>query len=98
MTNPYQPPQTNLPPGGHPNRLSSGPGVCPSCQSDDYNEVKFTWWGGMLGPRMFNHVKCKGCGSTFNSKSGKSNNSAIAIYSVVGLVIALGALIMFNTM
>ena len=43
----------------------------------------------MLGPRMFNHVRCLQCGATFNSKTGQSNSTAIAIYLTVSIIIGL---------
>ncbi|HEY4329126.1 MAG TPA: hypothetical protein VGN88_05270 [Phycisphaerae bacterium] len=55
-------------------------------------KVGFTWWGGLLGPKILNHVKCSKCGKTFNSKTGKSNDTAIMIYIVVSFVIVLGLL------
>ena len=63
------------------------PKPCPNCGQADANKVGFTWWGGALGPRLFNHVKCNSCGSTYNAKSGDSNTTYIIIYSVVIIVI-----------
>jgi transposase-like protein len=60
---------------------------CGRCQSTDVARMGFTWWGGLLGPRVLNHVKCNRCGSTYNGKTGKSNATAIAIYMIVILVI-----------
>jgi hypothetical protein len=34
-------------------------------------------------------VQCRECGTTYNGSSGKSNNTAIAIYLCVGLGIGL---------
>lgn len=62
---------------------------CPQCGNTHVTPVSFTWWGGVLGPKMFSHVKCATCGATFNGKTGRSNNTAIAIYIAVVLVIAL---------
>jgi hypothetical protein len=42
----------------------------------------------LLGPKLFNHTICRGCGLGFNWKTGKSNATAIGIY--VGIGIALG--------
>jgi uncharacterized protein (DUF983 family) len=55
----------------------------------DPEKVGFTWWGGMLGPRMLSHVKCKSCGTTYNGKTGQSNTTGIVIYSVVLFVIGI---------
>jgi transposase-like protein len=60
---------------------------CPQCGSARVEKVKFTVWGGMLGPRMLNHVRCQDCKATFNGKTGKSNSGAIAAYLAVTLVI-----------
>jgi hypothetical protein len=76
----------------------SGPGggaSCPNCGSTAKKPVTFTWWGGLLGPKMLNHVKCLGCGTAFNGKTGKSNNTAIAIYAGVGLGIGLVGFVLF---
>lgn len=62
---------------------------CPKCGSTDAKKVSYTWWGGFLGPKMFNHVKCNSCGTTYNSKTGKSNTPAIIIYNVAVLFVCL---------
>jgi transposase-like protein len=62
---------------------------CPKCQAANAEMVAFTWWGGVLGPQMFTHVKCKSCGTAYNGKTGKSNDQAIAIYLTVSLVIGV---------
>lgn len=36
------------------------------------------------------HVKCGGCGAGYNGKTGKSNDTAIAIYVGVSVVIVAG--------
>jgi transposase-like protein len=93
MENPYQPPQQDAPGSA---LAAEGPGVCPNCRSGDYTKVGFTWWGGLLGPKLFNHVKCQGCGTTFNSKTGKSNNTGITIYFVVTSLLAVGVVVGMN--
>jgi hypothetical protein len=60
---------------------------CPKCGTSAAERVKFTWWGGVLGPKLLNHVKCSSCGTRYNGKSGKSNGTGIAIYfAVVGII------------
>lgn len=66
---------------------------CPKCQSLDSKKMAFTWWGGVLGPKLLNHAKCQGCGTTFNGKTGRSNATAITIYVVVVCVLAAGIMI-----
>lgn len=53
---------------------------CPQCQNNEANPVTFTWWGGLLGPKMMTHVKCTQCGTAYNGKTGQSNTTKIAIY------------------
>jgi len=62
---------------------------CPKCGGTEANKVSYTWWGGALGPAIFHHVKCARCGTTYNGKTGKSNTTAIIIYSVVILIVCL---------
>jgi len=61
---------------------------CPNCGQRNARKVKYTWWGGALGPNMFTHVKCENCGTEYNGKSGKSNRTNIIIYTAAGFVIA----------
>ncbi len=61
---------------------------CPKCGSPNFQPVKYTWWGGLLGPKLMHHTKCADCKHTFNSKTGKSNTTNIIMYSVVLFVIA----------
>lgn len=56
---------------------------CPSCGSTNATKVKYTWWGGALGPSMFSHVKCTNCNTQYNGKTGQSNTNNIIIYIVV---------------
>jgi hypothetical protein len=62
---------------------------CPQCSSTRAAPIRWTWWGGLLGPKLFTHVKCTGCGAKYNGKTGKSNVGGILIFLIVGTVIAL---------
>lgn len=96
---PYAPP--GVPPGGqqqafgyhHPYGVMPNPyGLsCPRCQGVNVHKPTFTWWGGLLGPKLFNHAVCNGCGFGFNAKTGKSNTNNIIIYYAVifGIFIVL---------
>lgn len=86
------------PPPGTPGFFVPPPGTaqfasCPSCGNTFASKIGFTWWGGMLGPALFTHVKCCRCGNAYNGKTGRSNTLAITIYIIVGTLIfvALGA-------
>ena len=61
---------------------------CPQCGSTNAAKVKYTWWGGALGPAMFTHVKCNNCGTQYNGKTGKSNQNSIIIYVLASFVLA----------
>jgi transposase-like protein len=61
---------------------------CPKCSACEATEIGFTWWGGIVGSKMFHHVKCPKCGTTYNGQTGKSNQQAIAIYVTVCTIIS----------
>lgn len=67
--------------------FSNGTG-CPKCGSELVTPVRYTWWGGLIGPRIFHHTKCESCGYRYNSKTRKSNTPSIIIYSVILFVVA----------
>ena len=69
--------------------------VCPRCGCPHSKKVSFTWWGGVLGPRLFNHVKCLACGTGYNGMTGKSNATPITIYIVVSAIIGVTILAYF---
>lgn len=68
---------------------------CPSCKLRFAKLMSYTWWGGVVGPKLLTHVKCENCGTQYNGKTGRSNNTGIAIYTLVGLVLVGGGLILF---
>ena len=88
--NPYEAPKhPDVAPPTSLERDANGWLPCPSCRSDQVERPGFTWWGGALGPRMLSHVKCLACGTTYNGKTGRSNDTAIAIYVVVTTLLVL---------
>ena len=68
--------------------------TCPKCNSPHLSKPTFTWWGGLLGPKLLNHTVCNSCSFGFNSKTGKSNSTAIGIYLGVGFGIGILILIL----
>lgn len=78
------------------NEISTDTG-CPRCGSPDIQPVKFTWWGGLLGPKLLNHTKCTECRYTFNSKTRRSNTPGIIIYSAVLFAVAFLLFYMLRT-
>ena len=83
---------------------------CPNCRQAAAEKVNFTWWGGIIGPRLLNHVKCRACGATYNGKTGVDNKKNIAIYYAVAIpvfiilllivvpAVVLGALYLINNL
>lgn len=63
---------------------------CPKCQNADAQQVSFTWWGGVLGPKLFTHVKCQSCNAKYNGKTGKDNTVNILIYFAVVAIVVFG--------
>jgi hypothetical protein len=62
--------------------------ACPRCQNPAVSKPSFTWWGGFLGPKIIDHLKCGRCGFAFNPRTSQAITGAIVIYSVVVGVIA----------
>jgi hypothetical protein len=69
---------------------------CPKCGSTNAKKVGFTFWGGIIGPRMLSHVKCQQCWTAYNGKTGKSNTVGILIYIAVIYGIVLGLCILLG--
>lgn len=61
---------------------------CPKCGTADPQLLKFTWWGGALGPKMLTHVKCQSCGNKYNGKTGGDNTAGVAIYMIVAGILS----------
>lgn len=62
---------------------------CPRCGWRAARAMAFTWWGGLLGPKLLTHVECRSCGKTYNGRTGRSNTLGIVIYQVVVVVAAV---------
>jgi hypothetical protein len=73
---------------------ASGP-VCPACGCRATKKVKYTWWGGVVGPGLFNLMKCDACRCQFNAKTGKTALKAIIVYNVVVFGVAFAILFLF---
>lgn len=73
-----------------PERISPEEGIvpCPECSNKEIIRLKYTWWGGALGPKLFHLVKCPGCDTTYNGKTGRSTRAGIAVYFIITLIIA----------
>ncbi len=69
-------------------------GTCPRCRSGHLHRPSFTWWGGLLGPKLLNHTVCGACSLGFNAKTGKSNSTAIGIYLGFGVLLGIAVVIL----
>ena len=65
---------------------------CPRC-GGAAEKLGFTWWGGVIGPRILTHVKCTSCGNKYNGKSGKDNTTGIIIYSAIVAILVFGLMV-----
>lgn len=65
---------------------------CPRCGEEEPKKVVWTWWGSFYGPAMFSHVRCLGCGHSYNGKTGGSNVIPATIFFLVPLLGILGIL------
>jgi hypothetical protein len=72
--------------------VAPGP-ACPRCHDPTVSKPSFTWWGGFLGPKIIDHLKCSRCGFAFHPRTGQAITGAIVIYSVVVAAIALALVI-----
>lgn len=63
---------------------------CPKCRAFGAQRMSFTWWGGLIGPKILTHVKCPQCSYGYNGKTGRDNTAGIVIYSVIVGVVVLG--------
>jgi hypothetical protein len=77
---PGQPPMGMPGPGG---LTAEGYLPCPKCNSYEVTRPSFTWWGGVVGPKVICHVVCNKCSHSYNGKSGGSNTGKIVAYYVV---------------
>lgn len=69
---------------------------CPNCAGSKAIPVKFTWWGGVIGPKLLKHVSCSQCGTKYNGRTGASNTAGIVIYTVVLLIVGfIGGLTLY---
>lgn len=66
---------------------------CPCCGTTAVQQLKYTLWGGTLGPRILGLVRCRACALTFRGRNGRKAGTAIAIYCVASVL--LTALIAF---
>lgn len=69
---------------------------CPKCGSTNVQKMRYTWWGGAIGPSLLTHVRCQACGYAYNGKTGNSNTPSIIIYSVVVFVIFIIILVLLR--
>ena len=63
---------------------------CPKCNAIGAERMSFTWWGGVIGPKLLTHVKCPRCGHGYNGKTGCDNTTKIVVYSGAVGVIVMG--------
>jgi len=63
--------------------------TCPQCGQVTGKRIRYTWWGGAVGPALLSLTKCQSCGFQFNAKTGLSTKKAIIIYNVIAISLAI---------
>ncbi|MBK8257299.1 MAG: hypothetical protein IPK82_32075 [Polyangiaceae bacterium] len=97
--NPYAPPTHPMQGGGGPPGSPEEAvrrGMCPQCGSTNVHQPSFTWWGGVLGPKLFDHWVCRSCGFGYNGSTGLSNRGKIIAYFVILNALVLAVVIAIN--
>jgi transposase-like protein len=84
---PYKPPSAPLDASAAMDR--TGKPLCPKCGEAAAKKLSFTFWGGALGPALFNAVKCMNCNTQYNGKTGMPLTRAIILYQLVGLAVVV---------
>lgn len=69
-------------------QLEGGGPACPKCSGTQTKEIKYTWWGGVLAPKLMKLQKCEGCGFLFNRETNKPVTGAIVGYNMTAAVLA----------
>jgi|GEM_PF-892754 len=59
---------------------------CPYCQHDRSRKVRFTPWGGVLGPAIMRVVACAQCGQQFSGRNGSKIEGHRRVYSIIMIV------------
>ena len=84
--NPYSAPAATINTGSTAHALP-GMAACPKCHGPAVMKVEFTWWGGALGPKLFNVVRCGGCNGQYNGKTGGSLTRTIIVYQAIAIAV-----------
>ncbi len=61
---------------------------CPDCGNPEIKRVRFTWWGGFLGPLLFKQLTCRECGAKFLIKAVQTKFRRVVSWSF-GLLLLL---------
>jgi hypothetical protein len=94
--NPYTPPAAPLAPADATSAAEAArAGQCPRCKSQNVHQPSFTWWGGVIGPKLFKHTICRACGFGFNRETGLANRNKIVTYTIVVSVLAVGVVLLY---
>jgi len=81
MADPYLPPAATLDPP-----LPEAP-QCPKCGETGSSKVRYNWWGGAVGPKLFHVVRCNRCRTQYNGRTGGSLTKVIIINQAVAVLV-----------
>ena len=64
---------------------------CPRCGQIGANIRTWSWWGGLLGPKILKQATCMFCNQDFNHQTGKPiTGQTVALYVLVPFAIIFG--------
>jgi hypothetical protein len=70
---------------------------CPCCAGNTSSRIRFTLWGGAIGPALLSLVQCATCGIHYNGKHGTRVEKTIRLYTCImfTLLITLAACVVY---
>ena len=62
---------------------------CPCCAAPTPTRIRFTLWGGVIGPALLSLVQCAACGIHYNGKNGSRVEKTIRLYTALALTLLI---------
>lgn len=87
--------QSNYP---RPSLNMQGGEPCPQCGQAAGQRIRYTWWGGLIGPALLSLTVCRACGHQFNSKTGQPAKKGIIVYNVIAFATVIVFVVAYYVM
>ena len=59
---------------------------CPRCPMGEGLPQRWTWWGGLFGPRLLRYAACLDCGATWSTRTGRTAPGGVLLVVLVRLL------------